>query len=300
MLSATLRLLRSGRLMATDEKERLTEALNEHAGVYFDHAKKIAERQTAYQSLEIYETPQLGKLFRLDGCNMTSERDEFFYHENLIHPALIAQDAPTSALVIGGGDGGSTEEILKHPSIKRVVMAELDAQVVGVAREHFQAVHRGALDDPRLQIRIGDGYALLRETDERFDAVVMDLTDPIGPAEALYSVDFYRQCDRVLTERGTLTLHIGSPFFHRDRFGTSVARLKQVFPIVRPYLVHIPLYGAWWGMACASRATDPLQWSEEEVASRIAARALPHLQFYNAEMHRAVFAMPNFAKALLG
>ncbi|MGL4234033.1 MAG: polyamine aminopropyltransferase [Casimicrobium sp.] len=279
--------------------ERLNETLNDHAGVYFDHARKITEIRTPYQSLAVYDTPELGKLFRLDGCNMTSERDEFFYHENIVHPALIAQDNPKCALVIGGGDGGSTEEILKHPSIKRVVMAELDAEVIAVAREHFQTVHRGALDDPRLEIHIGDGYAYLRETKEKFDAVVMDLTDPIGPAEELYSVDFYRQCDRVLTDTGTLTLHIGSPFFHRERFATSVRRLREVFPIVRPYLVHIPLYGAWWGMACASRSTDALSLSEEEVASRISKRALAHLQFYNAEMHRAVFAMPNFVRELI-
>jgi spermidine synthase len=285
--------------MATDDGERLTEALNAHAGVYFDHAKKVAEFQTPFQSLAVYDTPELGKMFRLDGYNMTSERDEFFYHENLIHPALVAQDAPASALVIGGGDGGSSEELLKHPSIKRVVMAELDADVVRVAREHFQAVHRGALDDPRLEIRIGDGYAYLRETNEKFDAVMMDLTDPIGPAEDLYSVDFYRQCDRVLTDTGTLTLHIGSPFFHRERFTTSLRRLRDVFPIVQPYLVHIPLYGAWWGMACASRATDPLSLSEQEVERRIAGRTLRDLQFYNGAMHRAVFALPNFVRRLI-
>jgi spermidine synthase len=281
------------------ECERLNEALNENSGVYFRTSKLIARYQTPFQEMSVFDTPELGKLFRLDGCNMTSERDEFFYHENMVHPALIAQDNPTRVLVIGGGDGGSTEEILKHPSIERVVMAELDAEVIAVAREHFQSVYRGALDDPRLEIRIGDGYAYLRETNEKFDAVVMDLTDPIGPAQELYSVDFYRQCDRVLNDAGTLTLHIGSPFFHRERFATSMTRLREAFPIVRPYLVHVPLYGAWWGMACASRATDPLALSEEEVAARISKRAIKHLQFYNAEMHRAVFAMPNFVRELI-
>ncbi len=279
--------------------EHVFESLNCDSGVYFRVRERIEYYKTSFQTMEVLDTPELGKVFRLDGCNMTSERDEFFYHENIIHPALIAQARPRCALVIGGGDGGSSEELLKHRTIERVVMAELDPDVVRIAREHFQSVHRGALDDPRLEIRIGDGYAFLRETQETFDAVVMDLTDPIGPAEDLYSVDFYRQCNRVLTDSGTLALHIGSPFFHRERFATSVKRLREVFPIVRPYLVHVPLYGAWWGMVCASRTTDPLALSEEEVAARISKRALPHLQFYNAEMHRAVFALPNFVRELI-
>jgi spermidine synthase len=285
--------------MSGADDERLNEALNEDSGVYFRTSKLIARYQTPFQEMAVYDTPELGRLFRLDGCNMTSERDEFFYHENIVHPALIAQEAPKKVLVIGGGDGGSTEEILKHPPIERVVMAELDAEVIAVAREHFQSVHRGALDDPRLEIHIGDGYAYLRDTQEKFDAVVMDLTDPIGPAEELYSVDFYRQCDRVLDDTGTLTLHIGSPFFHRERFATGVKRLREVFPIVRPYLVHVPLYGAWWGMACGSRATDPLSLSEEEVEARIAERKIGDLQFYNGAMHRAVFALPNFVRELI-
>lgn len=285
--------------MNSPDDRRVFEALNAEAGVYFAATRTIARFDTPFQEMTVLETSALGKVFRLDGANMTSERDEFFYHENMVHPALIAQRDPRSALVIGGGDGGSSEEILKHPSIERVVMAELDADVVRVAREHFQSVHRGALNDPRLQIRIGDGYALLRETKEKFDAVVMDLTDPIGPAEALYSVDFFENCNRVLHDHGTLTLHIGSPFFHRERFASSIVRLRAVFPIVRPYLVHVPLYGAWWGMACASRTTDPLSLAEAQVEQRIAERKIGDLQFYNGAMHRAVFALPNFVRHLI-
>jgi spermidine synthase len=277
----------------------LFERLNGNAGVYFRASEKITTLQTAFQTIAVYATPQLGKVFQLDGASMTSERDEFFYHENLIHPALISQTAPQRVLIIGGGDGGACEELLKHPSIERVVMAELDADVIAVAREHFAAVHRGALDDPRLNIHVGDGYAYLRKTNEKFDAVVMDLTDPVGPAEALYSVDFYAHSNRVLQASGTLTLHIGSPFFHPERFKTSVARLREVFAIVRPYLVYVPLYGTWWGMACASQATDPLALTENEIAQRVVARGLSHLQFYNAQMHRAVFALPNFVRELI-
>src|SRR5689334_1273527 len=143
--------------------EKIFERLTDAAGVYFDGT--LAERrQTPFQLLEVYETRELGRIFRLDGSNMTSERDEFFYHENLVHPAAMAHPAPRRALVIGGGDGGSSEELLKHRTIERVHMAELDPDVVEVSRKQFRAVHRGAFDDARLKVTIGDGLAYLGAT----------------------------------------------------------------------------------------------------------------------------------------
>lgn len=282
-----------------DSDEYLIEWLNSDAGVVFRRGRLVESVTTPYQKLEVFETPQLGRMFRLDGSNMTSERDEFFYHENLVHPAAVAHDAPGSALVVGGGDGGSIEELFKHPTMARVVMAELDAEVVRVARSHFQTVHRGALDDPRLEIRIGDGFAFLNETEEKFDLVLMDLTDPVGPAEALYTADFYRAANRVLHPAGTLSLHLGSPFFQPERFATGMRRLSEVFAIVRPYFVHIPLYGANWGMACASRRTDPLALSAAEVDTRLRRRGIAGLQYFNGDMHRAGFALPNFVRELI-
>lgn len=282
-----------------DGDEFLFEWLNSDAGVFFRHGGLLESVATPHQKLEIYETPLLGKMFRLDGCNMTSERDEFFYHESLVHPGAVSQDCPRSALVVGGGDGGSIEELLKHPTIERVVMAELDAEVVRVARTHFDAVHRGALDDRRLEIRIGDGFAFLAATREKFDLILMDLTDPVGPAEALYTTAFYHAADRVLNPAGTLSLHLGSPFFDPRRFATAMGCLFAAFAIVRPYFVHIPLYGANWGMACASQRTDPLALSATDVDTRLSRRAITRLQYFNGDMHRAGFALPNFVRELL-
>lgn len=279
--------------------EFLFEWLNADAGVFFRRGRLVESSTTAYQKLEIFDTPALGRMFRLDGANMTSVRDEFFYHENLVHPAALAQDAPKSALVVGGGDGGAIEELLKHPSIERVVMAELDAEVVRMAKSHFQSVHRGALDDPRLEVRIGDGFAFLNATAEHFDLILMDLTDPVGPAAALYTTDFYRAASRVLHPAGTLSLHLGSPFFDPERFAAGMQRLSEVFAVVRPYFVHIPLYGANWGMACASQRTDPLALSAAEIDTRIAQRGITHLQYFNGDMHRAGFALPNFVRELI-
>ena len=278
--------------------EKIFEQLNDASGVYFE-GTLLERRRTPFQLLEVYDTPELGRIFRLDGFNMTSERDEFFYHENLVHPAAVAHPAPRQALVIGGGDGGSSEELLKHATIERVHMAELDPDVIEVAKARFGAVHRGVFDNPRLEVTVGDGLAYLRATSARYDLVAMDLTDPVGPSVELYSPATFALARRAMTANGALTLHLGSPFSHPARVRSTLANLAQVFRRVTPYFVHIPLYGSIWGFACASEALDPRALEPAEVERVIAARGLSDLQYYNGETHRAVFALPNYVRELL-
>jgi spermidine synthase len=278
--------------------ERIFERLNDASGVYFE-GTLVERRRTPFQLLEVYDTPELGRIFRLDGFNMTSERDEFFYHENLVHPAAVAHPNPARALVIGGGDGGSSEELLKHATVKRVHMAELDPGVIEVAKAHFGSVHRGAFDDPRLKVTVGDGLAYLRETDARYDLVSMDLTDPVGPSMELYSPATFALARRAMAPGAALTLHLGSPVSHPARVRETVANLRQVFRIVAPYFVHIPLYGSVWGFAVASDTLDPREPGAAEVDEILRTRGVGDLQYYNGETHRAVFALPNYVKTLL-
>jgi spermidine synthase len=278
--------------------EKIFERLTEGSGVYFD-GTLVERRRTPYQLLEVYDTPDLGRIFRLDGCNMTSERDEFFYHENLVHPAAVAHPAPKRALVVGGGDGGSSEELLKHPSLEVVHMAELDPDVIEVAKAQFGKVHRGAFDDPRLKVTVGDGLAYLRETTVRYDLVAMDLTDPVGPSVELYTPATFALAKRAMTANGALTLHLGSPFSHPERVRATLGNLRRVFGRVTPYFVHIPLYGSIWGFACASDELDPRALSPQDVDRIVAQRKLAHLQYYNGETHQAVFAVPNYVRELL-
>ena len=278
--------------------ERIFERLNEASGVWFE-GTLVERRRTPFQLLEVYDTPELGRIFRLDGCNMTSERDEFFYHENLVHPAAAAHPSPRRALVIGGGDGGSSEELLKHSTVERVHMAELDPGVIEVARAQFGRVHRGAFDDPRLEVTVGDGLAYLRGTQERYDLVAMDLTDPVGPSAELYTPATFALARRALAEGGALVLHLGSPFSHPDRVRQTLANVREVFPVVAPYFVHVPLYGSIWGFACASGSLDPRAVGPGEIDRRLAERGVGDLQYYNGETHRAVFALPNYVKNLV-
>jgi spermidine synthase len=272
--------------------------LNAHAGYGYTAKKQLAAFESPYQRVEVYDTHQFGKLFRLDGRLMTSEGDEFFYHECMTHPALLAHPNPRSVLVIGGGDGGSSEEILKHPSVKRVVMAELDPAVIEVAREHLQAIHKGALDDPRLTIQIGDGFEFVKNCSERFDLVILDLTDPDTPAFHLYTEEFFRLCQRVLNPGGLMTMHLGSPVYQPQTVKKNAAALRRVFKQVQPLSVFIPLYGSLWCLAVASDAVNVRGTATESIAQRLRERRIGQLRYYNAEMHGALFALPTFVREL--
>lgn len=286
-----------------EQGQVLSESLNEHAGFFLDGATLIECGESAYQRYEVWHTPQFGKLFRLDGYFMTSERDEFFYHENLIHVAGLTHGAPRQALIVGGGDGGSAEELFKYADMQRVVLVELDAKVVDIARKHLHAVHRGALDDTRLELRIEDGLRYVGEvapaSGARFDLIVLDLTDPIGPAEALYSVDFFRNCQRLLNSGGALTLHIGSPVHQPERLLRLMRNLREVFTNVAPYFLYIPLYGSLWGMACASDTLHPLDLPPTVLDARVQSLGIGDLQYYNGAVHHAQFALPNYVAKLL-
>jgi len=288
---------------ASSTEDLLLEWLNGDAGFFYRSGSLLEKGASPYQQYEVWDTPQFGKLFRLDDCFMTSERDEFYYHENLIHVAAISHAAPRSALIIGGGDGGSAEELFKHPGLDRVVLVELDAKVIDIARQHLFAVHRGSLDDPRLEIRIEDGLRYVREVapavGERFDLIVLDLTDPVGPAEALYTQAFFADCKALLNQGGALALHIGAPIFQPARVRQLVGRLRDSFACVSPYFLYIPLYGSLWGLACASDTLDPKTLSAEEVDRRLAARRIGDLQHYNGAGHCAHFALPTHLRRLL-
>jgi spermidine synthase len=279
-------------------QKKIFEKLNDGSGVYFT-GTLVERRRTAFQTLEVYETAELGRVLRLDGCNMTSERDEFFYHENLVHPALAAHPDPRTALVIGGGDGGSSEEILKHSTIELVQMVELDPEVIEVAKEKFEIVHHGVFANPRLKVSIGDGLAYLRNPSRKYDFIALDLTDPVGPAAELYSPAFLRNCLSAMNAGGVLALHLGSPIAHPKRVRWCMDNLRSVFSFVRPYFVHIPSYGSVWGFACASNSLDASAIRPDEVEARLAKRGVADRQYYNGEIHRALFALPEYIKPIV-
>lgn len=296
---STNRILRGSADPQNSADELLLEWLNPNSAFGFRASRRLETMRSKYQTIEVFETPQFGKLFRLDGQYMTSEHDEFFYHEPLVHPAALSHPAPRHVLVVGGGDGGSSEELLKHPSIESVTVAELDEDVVRIARRHLSSVHRGAFDDPRVHLEIGDGFEFVRRSRQRYDLIVLDLTDPETPARQLYGAEFFELVSSRLTENGAMTLHIGSPIYSPDRVRQTISTLRSVFTTVRPMGLYIPLYGAYWGLAVASHSLDPLQRTAADIERMLGERGITDLRYYNGAVHSALFALPNFYRELV-
>lgn len=278
------------------------EYLSPYTTMQTEIGQVLAEVQSPYQLIQIADTPEFGKIMRIDGAMMTSEKDEFYYHEALVHPAAITHGNPRSALIIGGGDGGSTEELLKYASIQNITLCEIDEQVIALSRQHLATIHQNAFDSPKVDIIHTDGFAFIQEKrDELYDLILLDLTDPIAPngsnlAESCMSEEFFRACYARLHHGGSLVLHLGSEFYHQMRYQTTLTRLQNVFDIVRPYSVFIPLYGAMWGMAMASKSSttlatpDPKLLDQTTIQSRLQAQGISQLQFYSSARHASLFA----------
>lgn len=295
--------LRAGAALAEPSAAQpgfVAEALSPDFGFYLRASRVLAERRSPLQHIQVLDTPLFGRAMRIDGCFMTSEGDEFFYHEPMVQLPAVSHGDVRSALVIGGGDGGSARELLRHRQMARVLMVELDADVPAMAREWLPGLSAGAFDDPRLALRIGDGRSYMVHDDgERFDQIVLDLTDPFGPAVQLYTAEFYAACRQRLTPGGVLSLHIQSPVHRGQTLARIVASLRTAFAHVSPYFQYVPLYGTLWGMALASDRVEPTLLPPAEIDRRIDALGLRHLKLYNGAVHAALLAQPNHVRALL-
>src|SRR5690625_5057465 len=276
------------------------EFYNKNTGLTIGVEKLLFSRQSEYQLVEVYETDTWGNLLTIDGMVMLSERDEFVYHEMLAHVAMFSHPAPKRVLIIGGGDGGTAREVLKHPSVTRVDMVEIDKTVVDASKQFFPGV--GAFDDSRLQVIYEDGIQFVKAVKEPYDILIIDGSDPVGPAEVLFSQEFYKACKSALTKDGILTTQTETPWvesYHpamRKVFGA----LSELFPISAMYLSSIPLYPAGlWSMGYASNSPDPLS---EDIQTRHQVEEkeiLQGLKYYNQDVHRAAFAIPNFVRKII-
>jgi spermidine synthase len=259
----------------------------------FRVSRLLHQEQTAYQHLEIYESLMFGRMLVLDGAVQTTEREEFIYHEMLAHPALCTHPAPKRVLIIGGGDGGALEEALKHP-LDRAILVEIDEAVVRTSREYLPAVAGRAFADPRATVVIGDGIEYAGKTAERFDVVIVDSTDPQGPATGLFSPEFYGTIARRLAPGGILTVQSGSAVYQRDLIRSVRRTLRPFFPVVRTYIAAVVEYPATlWSFTMGSLGPDPLAVTPESIARRTAGF---DLRYYTPGGHQAAFAPPPFLR----
>ncbi|MBT9163322.1 MAG: Polyamine aminopropyltransferase [Chloroflexi bacterium] len=255
--------------------------------------------RSKYQRVEVVETVSFGKCLILDGKIQSCEKDEFIYHEALVHPAMILHPHPETVFIAGGGEGATLREVLAHKTVKKVVMVDIDAEVIDICRRFLPAHHQGSFDDPRVELLHQDAREYLAETREQFDVIIIDLPDPIegGPAYLLYTQKFYQLLRSKLTAKGALALQAGSARLDDTKVCTAVNNtLKTIFPIVAICQTDIPSFGGTWGFSLASLKFDPLKLSSEEIDGRIAGRVGKRLDFYDGQTHQGLFFIPKYLR----
>jgi len=256
--------------------------------------KLLHEMRTEHQHLVIFENPRMGRVMALDGVIQTSEADEFIYHEMLAHVPILAHGLARRVLIIGGGDGGILREVARHRDIESITMVEIDGAVVEMCREFLPNHSAGTFEDPRLNLVIDDGMHFVATTEEKFDVIISDSTDPIGPGEVLFSENFYQACRRCLNEGGILVAQNGTPFMQLGELQTTAKRMQGLFADWHFYQAAVPTYigGAMsfaWGACSAESRKLPL----EALMQRFAGSGIV-TRYYNPHVHIGAFALPQY------
>ena len=258
--------------------------------------RQLHSEQSEFQRIDVFESREFGRFLTLDGLMMLTEKDEFIYHEMITHVAMASNPEIKNVLVIGAGDGGTVRELARYDTIEHIDMVEIDERVVEVSKEFLQQT-ACRLDDPRVNIVYDDGLRFVRRKENCYDLIIVDSTDPFGPGEGLFTSEFYGNCFNALTEKGILVNQHESPYYADDAKAMQRAhkRIKEFFDVCRVYQAHIPTYpSGHWLFGFASKAIDPLtadieKWNSLGLKTR----------YYNTDLHRGCFAIPNYVKDLL-
>ncbi len=258
--------------------------------------------KTRYQSVDIIYTKSFGRCLVLDGKLQSAEKDEFIYHEALVHPAMTVHPGPKTVFIAGGGEGATLREVLRHRSVEKAVMVDIDQEAVDICRRFLGSMHEGAFDDERTELHHLDAREYLANSQRKFDVIIVDLTDPTegGPSYYLYTQEFYQLAKQTLEPEGVLVVQAGCPCWGESTVFAAINNtLRSVFTLVRPYQANIPSFGGLWGFALASQAADALCLSPEEVDSRISARVNGNLRLYDGLTHRGMFSLPLYLRQAL-
>ncbi|MCA1299022.1 polyamine aminopropyltransferase [Stappia indica] len=254
----------------------------------------IFQDRSEHQDLVLFENPVFGKVLMLDGVTQVTSADEFIYHEMMAHVPILAHGAARKVLIIGGGDCGMAEEVLKHKGVEKLTQVEIDRSVVDFSKENFADFNASVFDDPRFDLVIADGARFVAETDERFDIVLVDSTDPHGPGAVLFTEEFYRGVHRCLTPGGILVTQNGVPFLQREELVTSIRHFSGIYKDAAAYIAAIPTY--FGGHMAFGWATDNVEARKTslEVLQQRFAEANFDTRYYTPDVHQAAFALPRF------
>ncbi len=264
----------------------------------FEVSETLYSGKTKFQQVDIFKNPHYNTVLALDGVIQTTVKDEFFYHEMLAHCPLIANKKAESVLIIGGGDGGILREVLRHKSVKKAVMVEIDGDVVELCKKYMPSLSEGAYEDERASLLIQDGIEYVKTTDEKFDVIIVDSTDPIGVGEVLFTNEFYSHCKRILNEGGVVSTQSGVPFYQTDEMLDIKQRLKKSFDYVDFYIVPVPTYvGSYMVLSFASNTKDLYKLEDSAIQSKIdLIKDSKNLQYLNKDIFKSAFMLPNYIK----
>ena len=261
----------------------------------------LYQGQTKFQSIKIIRTGSYGKCLVLDDKIQSSEHDEFIYHEALVHPALTIHPNPKTVFVAGGGEGATLREILRHNTVKKVIMVDIDEEVISICKKYLPEHHQGSFEDERIELYHTDARQFLADSKEAFDIIIIDLTEPIeqGPAYLLYTEEFYRIVQEKLAENGIISVQAGCAAFNELlNFSSVFNTLKTTFPEVHPYQVDVPSFGGPWGFCFASNNIQPVM-STDMIDTRLEERSISDLKLYDGITHQHIFAMPKHLRTVL-
>ncbi len=265
-------------------------------GIAIKQKDVLFSKQSPFQKVEIIDTDStLGKILTLDDLMMTTEGDEFHYHEMIAHIPMMHHKAPRSVLVIGGGDGGTVREVLKHDTVEKVVLCEIDGMVIEACKKYLPTI-ACELDNPKCEILVQDAIEYIKDKKKIFDIILIDSTDPMGPGEGLFTEEFYTNVKEALKEGGIMCAQSESPFVNKEEIKKMYNLLKKVFPICSTFTSNIPTYpGGYWAWAFCSENIKPLSYWNERRGEAITKTC----KIYNHDYHNARFALPNYLKELL-
>jgi len=251
---------------------------------------------TRYQSVQILATRCFGKILVLDGDIQSAQLDEYIYHEALVHPGLVLHPQPRRVLILGGGEGCTLREVLRHNTVQRVVQVDIDGELIELCRRYLPEMGcNEALSDPRTELVVGDGYAYVNQGGDGFDVIISDLTAPAddSPSRHLFTSDFYRMLESRLNPGGIFVSQAGATDLHLNLLHTRIVdATRRVFPIVRSFSAGIPSFGNEWGFVIASAKLDPQELEVVEIDQRLAGRVEGNLRFYDGTTHRRLFSLP--------
>lgn len=269
-----------------------TEKQTEHFGITARIIRTLHTEQTPFQKLDMVETAEFGNMLILDGMVMTTQKDEFVYHEMVAHVPLFTHPNPENVLVVGGGDGGVIREVLKHPSVKKAMLVEIDGKVIEYSKKYLPEI-AGKLDDPRVEVKVDDGFMHIAQSENEYDVIMVDSTEPVGPAVNLFTKGFYAGIANALKEDGIFVAQTDNPWFKADLIRNVYRDVKEIFPITRLYTANIPTYpSGLWTFTLGSKQYDPLAVSDDRFHDI-------ETKYYTKELHKACFVLPKFVEDLV-